>query len=121
MERSSCRCRRLASGLAAGLLAVCGLAGAGEDSSVNAKERLPIYAWYSVEPKETSAERYRELAEAGFTHSFSGFPDAEALAKALEAAKAAGVLVIASCPELKKDPAGRSSASWITPPSAAGS
>jgi hypothetical protein len=82
------------------------LSGEGEGTDVNTKERLPIYAWYSVEPAQTSAERYRELAEAGFTHSYSGFPNSDAVAKALEAAKAAGVKLIVSCPELKKDPAG---------------
>ncbi len=93
-------------GLWAGLLGACAAAAAAEGEEANVKKPLPIYAWYSVEPAATSAERYRELAEAGFTHSYSGFPNADAVAKALEAAKAAGVKLIVSCPELKKDPAG---------------
>jgi hypothetical protein len=95
-------------GLSAGLLGLCALAaaGEGEEPKVTAKERLPVYAWFSVDPAQTTVERYRELAEAGFTHSMTFFPNADAQAKALDAAKAAGILLLISCPELKKDPPG---------------
>jgi hypothetical protein len=55
-------------GLAAGLLGLGApaAAGEGEDPKVTAKERLPVYAWFSVDPAQTSVERYRELAAAGF-------------------------------------------------------
>jgi hypothetical protein len=70
------------------------------------KERLPVYAWVGVDPAETSVERYRELADAGFTHNLSFFLDAEAQARALDAAKAAGIRMIVNCPELEIDPTG---------------
>jgi hypothetical protein len=36
-------------------------------------ERIPVYACISVPPQESTPERYRELADAGFTMSLSGF------------------------------------------------
>ncbi|MBN1294344.1 MAG: beta-galactosidase, partial [Candidatus Latescibacteria bacterium] len=50
--------------------------------------------------------RYKELADAGFTHSFTHFPDAETVAKALDIAKAAGIKLLVRTPELKTDPEG---------------
>jgi hypothetical protein len=49
--------------------------------------------------------RYRELAEAGFTHSFSTFPDSQSMAQALDIARAAGVKLFIAVPELGTDPA----------------
>lgn len=67
---------------------------------------IPVHAWFSIPPEYTSVERYRELAEAGFTTSMSGFPDAAAVAKALDAAGKAGVKLFITCPELSTDPEG---------------
>lgn len=68
--------------------------------------RFPIHAWYSIPAEQTTLEHYRELAECGFTTSFSGFPNADAVAKALDVAGRAGVRLFISLPELSTDPEG---------------
>ncbi len=68
--------------------------------------RFPILAWIGPPAAETSVERYRELANAGFTHNFSGFPNVEAMAIALDVAHNAGILQFVSLPELAADPEG---------------
>jgi hypothetical protein len=65
---------------------------------------LPILAWIGPPSDQTTPERYRELADAGFNLSFSGFPDAETMERALEVARGAGVKLMISCPELRNDP-----------------
>lgn len=65
---------------------------------------LPILAWHSIPASETSLIRFGEMAETGITHSFSGYPDADALQKALDIAQQTGVKLIISCPELAKEP-----------------
>jgi hypothetical protein len=72
--------------------------------SIEAAERIPVIAWHGPPANETTLERYRELAEAGFTHNFSSFPDAAAMEKALRVAEAAGIKQFISIPELQKDP-----------------
>ena len=67
---------------------------------------LPIHAWIGPPSEHTTYTRYKELADAGFTHSFSSFPDADTMAKALDIAKAAGLKLFIHIPELKKDPEG---------------
>ena len=67
---------------------------------------LPILAWGGPPQEQTTAERYKELAEAGFTHNYSGFANATALANALDVARAAGVKLVISLPELQTDPEG---------------
>ncbi|MBN1293375.1 MAG: beta-galactosidase, partial [Candidatus Latescibacteria bacterium] len=67
---------------------------------------MPIHAWIGPPAEQTSYARYKELADAGFTHSFSGFPDADAMQKALDVAKAAGIQLFVHIPELKSDPEG---------------
>ena len=67
---------------------------------------LPILAWIGPPSDQTTPERYRELADAGFNLSFSGFPDAPAMERALEVARGAGVKLMISCPELRTDPEG---------------
>ncbi len=62
----------------------------------SAQERIgpapfPIHAWIGPPASETTVERYRELREAGFTHSFSGFPDNDANGRALDVAHACGI------------------------------
>jgi hypothetical protein len=69
-----------------------------------AGDRLPILAWGGPPQDQTTAERYRELAECGFTHNYSGFSNNEMVAKALDVADVAGVKLIPSWPELQKDP-----------------
>ncbi|QEC54303.1 hypothetical protein FRZ59_14520 [Anseongella ginsenosidimutans] len=66
---------------------------------------MPILAWYSIPAEETSAARFRELKETGINHSFTNYPNAEAVQKALDAAKKAGVKLIIACPELRTETA----------------
>jgi hypothetical protein len=66
--------------------------------------RLPVLAWIGPPPAEATVARYRELADCGFTDSFSGFPNADAVAAALDRAQAAGIRLLISCPELDKEP-----------------
>jgi hypothetical protein len=63
-----------------------------------------VLAWLGPPPEQTTAARYHELADAGFNTSFTGFPDVEALARALEVAHGAGIRLLASCPELEREP-----------------
>jgi hypothetical protein len=67
-------------------------------------DRVPILAWGGPPQDQTTVERYRELAECGFTHNYSGFSSADQVAKALDVADAAGIKLIPSWPELSKDP-----------------
>jgi hypothetical protein len=67
-------------------------------------ETIPVHAWVGPPADQTTPERYAELAAAGFTSSFSNFPDADAVARALEVAQGAGVKLLINCPELATDP-----------------
>ncbi|HYG77537.1 MAG TPA: beta-galactosidase [Planctomycetota bacterium] len=64
-------------------------------------ERIPVHAWWSIPADFSTPERYRELAEAGFTTSMSPFSNLADALKALDAAKDSGVKLFVSCPELK--------------------
>jgi hypothetical protein len=66
--------------------------------------RIPVLAWIGPPPNETTLERYCELADCGFTHSFTGFPDAASAAGALDVAGGAGVKLFLSCPDLHQKP-----------------
>ena len=66
--------------------------------------QIPILAWYGIPACETTVERYQEMKDAGITHQFSGFPNADAMQKALDIASKVGIKMIVSCPELKSDP-----------------
>jgi hypothetical protein len=68
--------------------------------------KIPIVAWAGPPSNETTPERYQELADAGFTINFSGFPNAEAMEKGLAVAHAAGIQQMVSFPELQSDPEG---------------
>ena len=65
---------------------------------------LPILAWGGPPQDQTTPERYKELADAGFTHNYSGFGGVEAMQKALDVAHAAGVKQFLSLPQLQSDP-----------------
>src|SRR5688572_10742896 len=69
-----------------------------------APERIPVLAWAGPPQAETNAERYRELAEAGFTHNYSSFADADAMQVALDVAHAAGIRQFIHIPELESAP-----------------
>src|SRR6187551_2937041 len=85
------------------LAALCLLAGTSITNGQKV-ERIPIVAWAGPPSNETTVERYRELAEAGFTHNYSGFPNADAMAKALDVARDAGVKQFIAIPELATAP-----------------
>lgn len=71
---------------------------------LTSKSQIPILAWYSIPADETTVARYQELMDAGITHSFSNFPNVEAMQKALDVAAKTGIKMVVSCPELKSDP-----------------
>jgi hypothetical protein len=85
------------------LLSACAilLLSCGAFAETSAAERMPIHAWWSIPPAHSTPERYRELAEAGFTTSMSPFANLAEALKALDAAKDSGVKLFISCPELK--------------------
>ena len=78
--------------------------GESREKPVTAKQ-IPILAWYGIPAEQTTLARYLELKESGITLNFSSFPDAEAMSKALDTARKAGIKMIVSCPELKTNPA----------------
>lgn len=75
-------------------------------NTVNAGPSLPIFAWEGVPALHATPERFKELAEAGFTISFSGAPDNATVTKMLDAAETAGVKLYISSAELHSDPEG---------------
>src|SRR6185295_6844360 len=76
-----------------------------EELKLTAAERIPILAWHGIPEKETSIERFKELAAAGFTHTWwNGYSNAEAMQKALDAGKETGIKIVGGCPELEKSP-----------------
>jgi hypothetical protein len=78
--------------------------GAYAQEKLKSEGDIPIIAWYSIPEKETSAERFVELREAGFHISLTFYSNIEAVEKALDAAQKAGVKILAACPELKTEP-----------------
>ncbi len=71
---------------------------------INQGNPIPILAWYSIPPEQTTLARYMELRESGITFSLSFFNDAETMSHALDTAFKAGIKMIVYCPELKTDP-----------------
>ena len=67
---------------------------------------FPILAWGGPPQDQTTVERFRELAECGFTYNYSGYSSDEAVTKALDVCKETGVKLVPSWPELQKDPEG---------------
>ena len=95
--------------LAAGLAGCCnsGQKQAAEQAvwpKLQATGEMPILAWHSIPSDCTTLERFREMKETGITHSFTSYPDADAMQRALDPAQAAGVKLIVSCPEPKRNP-----------------
>jgi len=71
-----------------------------------APDPIPIHAWIGPPAAETTLARYRELSNAGFNHSFSGFPNNDEMEKALDIAQKCGVKLFIQTPELRKDTEG---------------
>jgi hypothetical protein len=67
---------------------------------------LPILAWAGPPEQQCTPERLKELAEAGFTHNLSSVGSADGMAKVLDVAKAVGVKMFVTVPELASDPEG---------------
>ncbi|MCE1197546.1 MAG: beta-galactosidase [Marinilabiliales bacterium] len=90
----------------AGLMLLLLLATIGTEAKEKGKthERMPVLAWYSIPPNETTFERYQEMREMGITHSLTFFPSLESLKKALDVAQQAGIKLIVNCHELRTDP-----------------
>ncbi|MGV8878548.1 MAG: beta-galactosidase [Sphingobacteriaceae bacterium] len=70
----------------------------------NSPAKLPILAWYGIEPRETTVARFEEMRATGINHSFSNYPDADAMQKALDIAQKTGIKMIVACPELATEP-----------------
>lgn len=66
--------------------------------------RITILAWRGPPAAATTADRYRQLADAGFTHALTPFPSADAAAAALDVAAANGIRLVVGCPELAAEP-----------------
>src|SRR5579864_819194 len=90
--------------LVCGVLAIISPAAKGARIDGRESARIPVLAWGGPPPAQANASRYRELAECGFTHSFSGFANIDDMARALDAANEAGGKLLLSCPELRSDP-----------------
>ena len=82
------------------------LAPGAEPQRVPADGVLPVLAWGGPPQEHTTVERFRELAECGFTYNYSGYGSDDAVARALEVCQQAGVKLIFSSPSLLKDPEG---------------
>lgn len=67
--------------------------------------KIPILAWYSIPGGEyATVERYRELAECGFTHSFSHTYTLDDAMQALDCCAKTGLKSVFTCVELEKSP-----------------
>lgn len=91
------------------LLWSCGVKTASK-SSIYSNDKLqphnemPVLAWHSIPIEETTVERFQEMREAGFNHSFSGYANADEVQKALDVALKTGIKLIITCPELATTP-----------------
>ncbi len=77
---------------------------------LNAQEKLksngviPVMSWGGISQTEISTENYRKLKDVGVNIDIAFFPNADAIAAALDAAGKAGIKLMISCPELKSEP-----------------
>jgi hypothetical protein len=77
-----------------------------EPARLTGTGQIPVLAWSAIPQQDTSDARYREMADCGFTIGFSGFSNVAEARKAMDAAHAAGIQVLVSCPQLASDPEG---------------
>jgi hypothetical protein len=89
-------------GIILGLLLVTGISAT--EKKLTSSGQFPILAWYSIPEGESTVERYKEMKEAGITHSLTFFSSLDSLLKALDAADAAGIKMLVNCHELKEEP-----------------
>lgn len=76
------------------------------DEKLKVEKRIPVMAWIGPPETESTPARYKEMADAGFTQSFSFIGSLAEMEKAMDAAQAAGIKQYVYCPELAKDPEG---------------
>jgi len=75
------------------------------EAKLDSKGEMTILAWYSIQPEGLTSQRFNELREAGFTHSFSeSFVNNDKMEEALDLAEQAGLKLIVATPELAKEP-----------------
>jgi hypothetical protein len=68
------------------------------------ENQIPIMAWDENNPGTLTAERYRVMKEAGITHNFvRGVDSLGQLLTGMDAAQAAGIKILAGCPELETE------------------
>jgi hypothetical protein len=65
---------------------------------------VPVMSWGGIAQNEVSVQNYLKLKDVGVNIDIAFFKDADAIATALDAAKQAGIKLMISCPELKKEP-----------------
>lgn len=69
------------------------------------KGEMTILAWYSIQPDGLNLQRFQELKDCGFTHSFSeSFKTNDVMEQALNLAQKVGVKLIVATPELHSEP-----------------
>ncbi len=66
-------------------------------------KQIPVLAWFSIPAENTGLDRYLELRDAGFTHSFSHTGTADEVARQLDTAQLAGIKLIITCRELESE------------------
>ncbi len=98
--------RRAIAGATAAILSLASQVLADPPTRLPESPPLRIVAWYSVPAEQSTVERLRELAEAGFTDSISFYPSLASARSALDAAQIAGVKLLVNPPELRSDPEG---------------
>lgn len=75
------------------------------ETKLSSKGAITILAWYSIQPEGLQIQRFQELKNAGFTHSFSeSFKDNDMMEEALDLAQKTGIKLIIATPELSKQP-----------------
>jgi hypothetical protein len=65
---------------------------------------IPVMSWGGISEQQVSVENYGKLKQVGVNIDIAFFSNADAIAKALDAAGKAGVKLMISCPELKTAP-----------------
>lgn len=87
-----------------GILALIFVTGSFAQERLKSNGVIPVMSWGGISQSEISVENYRKLKEVGVNIDIAFFQSADSIAKALDAASKAGVKLMISCPELKKDP-----------------
>ncbi len=99
---------QVAIGLVGLLVMLLGVGSAGTVEAAGEKlpeaKRLPVLAWLGPPAEQSSPLRMQELADAGFTESFSQYPSIDSARSALDAAQTAGVKLWVAMPALHREP-----------------